>query len=220
MRVAVGNTKGGVGKSTTAVQKAIAQARKGRKVLLINADRQESALDSITAREVAGVLPAVTCIKCEEGADLERLLKEQSALFDDVIVDVGGRDSSAFRAALVHCDVLYVPTQPRAYDVWAMNDLAALLDQAALARKALGFAPLRALAGLTLADHGSLAADNRDAKKEVKKLPQVEFIDAPLRRRKAFWNASAQGLSVSELKPIDDKAVAELKHLMSIVFNS
>ncbi|MOA00995.1 hypothetical protein D3C78_1203780 [compost metagenome] len=101
-----------------------------------------------------------------------------------------------------------------------MNDLAALLDQAALARKALGFAPLRALAGLTLADHGSLAADNRDAKKEVKKLPQVEFIDAPLRRRKAFWNASAQGLSVSELKPIDDKAVAELKHLMSIVFNS
>lgn len=220
MRVAVGHTKGGVGKSTTAVQKAIAQAGKGRRVLLINGDRQESALDSITAREAAGVLPAVTCIKCTEGADLEKLLLEQGGNFDDVIVDVGGRDSSSFRAALVHCDVLYVPTQPRAFDVWSLSDLAELLDQAAVARDALGVVPLRVLAGLTLADHGSLAADNRDAQNALKALPQVEFINAPLRRRKAFWYSAAQGLGVSEMKPVDDKAVAELKHLTSIVFAS
>lgn len=220
MRVAVGHTKGGVGKSITAVQKAIAQALKGRKVLLINGDRQESALDSIIAREVAGLLPAVTCIKCTEGEDLEKLLAEQGALFDDIVIDVGGRDSSAFRAALVHFDVLFVPTQPRAYDVWALNDLALLLDQTAATRSQHGLPPLRVFAGLTIADHGSLAADNQDAQKALAAMPQVEFIDAPLRRRKAFWSSAAQGLGVSELKPVDKKAVAELKRLTSIVFAS
>lgn len=220
MRVAVGHTKGGVGKSTTAVQVAIERAHQGRRVLLINADRQESALDAMTAREASGALPAVACVKCSDGHALEQVLQQQATAFDDVVIDAGGRDSSAFRAALVLCDLLYVPTQPRAFDVWSLSDLAELLDQAAQARQAEGRAPLRVIAGLTLADPGPLAADNRDAQEALQALPQVQFVDAPLRRRKAFWSASAQGLSVGEARPRDDKATAELKRLVGIVFNS
>ncbi|RZT91079.1 CobQ/CobB/MinD/ParA family nucleotide binding protein, partial [Advenella incenata] len=40
MIVAIANTKGGVGKTTLAVQIAIARARAGRDVWLIDGDRQ------------------------------------------------------------------------------------------------------------------------------------------------------------------------------------
>jgi chromosome partitioning protein len=218
MIVAVGNTKGGVGKSTAAVQIAIALARKTRRVLIINGDRQKSSLYAIAARQASG-RHDVSCILCAEGDDLEQLLNEKAGDFDDVVIDVGGRDSSAFRAALVHAELLYVPTQPRAFEDWALEDLTVLLDQATAARESLQLTPLRVLAGLTLADHGALAADNMDAQRSLKGMPQVQFINAPLRRRKAFWYSAAQGLGVAELKPVDHKAVSELNHLMSTLFD-
>ena len=51
-------------------------------------------------------------------------VQQQSSKFDDVIIDAGGRDSTALRAALVLSDVLLVPFQPRSYDVWALEDIA------------------------------------------------------------------------------------------------
>jgi chromosome partitioning protein len=219
MIVAVGNTKGGVGKSTAAVQIAIALARKNRRVLIINGDRQKSSLYAIAARKAAGVLPEVWCILSPEGDDLEQLLNEQKHQFDDVVLDVGGRDTSAFRAALIASELLYVPTQPRAFEDWSLEDLTALLDQATETRQTHQLPPLRVMAGLNLADYGDLAADNEDAKKSLMALPQVQFIDAPLRRRKAFWYSAARGLCVAESKPVDHKAVDELNTLMSMLFD-
>jgi chromosome partitioning protein len=43
MIVTVGNTKGGVGKTTLAVQLALARTLAGRDVLLVDGDRQGSA---------------------------------------------------------------------------------------------------------------------------------------------------------------------------------
>jgi chromosome partitioning protein len=43
MIVTVGNTKGGVGKTTLAFQLALARALSGRDVLLVDGDRQGSA---------------------------------------------------------------------------------------------------------------------------------------------------------------------------------
>lgn len=42
-----------------------------------------------------------------------------------------GVDSTVIRAALVLSDVLLVPFQPRSYDVWALNDIAALVGRGA-----------------------------------------------------------------------------------------
>lgn len=61
-------------------------------------------------------------------ADTSRPSAATSIKFDDIIIDAGGRDSTALRAALVLSDVLLVPFQPRSYDVWALNDIAALID--------------------------------------------------------------------------------------------
>ena len=78
-----------------------------------------------------------------------------------------------------------------------------------------GSLPAAALNG---ADSGDKSSDNRDAAEALVDLPQFEFIDAPIRRRKSFANAAGQGLSIFELKPSDKKASDELEKLISIVF--
>lgn len=130
MIVTVGNTKGGVGKTTLAVNLAIARALQGRDVWLVDGDRQGTAQMAISIRAEAGIQPGIACATYLDGPTLRAQVKQQAAKFDDIIIDAGGRDSSALRAALVLSDVLLVPFQPRSYDVWALNHIAVLVDEA------------------------------------------------------------------------------------------
>ena len=71
MILTVGNTKGGVGKTTLAVQIAISRARAGRDVWLIDGDRQATAVAAVaTARMPDGsqgllVRNTLTALPCE-----------------------------------------------------------------------------------------------------------------------------------------------------------
>ena len=69
---------------------------------------------------------------------------------------------------------------------------------------------------LNAADPG----DNRipEATAALADFPQLTLLDAPIRRRKAFANATGQGVSVDELVPLDAKASAELAALVSKAF--
>jgi len=158
MIVTVGNTKGGVGKTTLAVNLAIARALAGRDVWLIDADRQGTAQTAISIRADAGHAPGIACASYPEGPTLRSQVMQQRDKFQDIIIDVGGRDSSALRAALVLSDVVLVPFQPRSYDVWALNDIAELIDEARSVRDGL-----RAVAVLNCADPGEASMDNAEA---------------------------------------------------------
>jgi chromosome partitioning protein len=48
----------------------------------------------------------------------------------------------------------------------------------------------------------------------------LRFIDTPLGARKAFSNAAAQGLAVTEVTPPDRKASAEIVTLFRYIFTS
>lgn len=213
MIITVGNTKGGVGKTTLAVNLAIARALAGRDVWLIDGDRQGTAQTAIGIRAESGQQPGIACATYCEGPILRAQVQQQAAKFDDVIIDAGGRDSTALRAALVLSDVLLVPFQPRSYDVWALNDIAALVDEARSVRDGL-----RAIAVLNCADPGETSTDNTEAAAAVADVPQFEYLPTPIRRRKSFANAAGAGLSVLELKPTDKKAVEELNALINALF--
>jgi|SRR5690625_2141769 len=213
MIVTVGNTKGGVGKTTLAVNLAIARALAGRDVWLIDADRQGTAQTAISIRADAGHAPGIACASYPEGPTLRAQVMQQRDKFQDIIIDVGGRDSSALRAALVLSDVVLVPFQPRSYDVWALIDIAEPIDEARSVRDGL-----RAVAVLNCADPGEASTDNAEAAAAVADVPQFEYLQTPIRRRKAFANAAGAGMSVLELKPQDKKAIAELNALISELF--
>ena len=214
MILTVGNTKGGVGKTTLAVQIAISRALAGRDVWLVDGDRQATAVAAIATRADAGRQPGIACAQYPDGPTLRGQVQQQREKWDDVIIDAGGRDSTALRAALILSDVLIVPFAPRSYDVWALDDMAALVDEARSVRDGL-----RAFAVLNLADPGESSADNAEAATAVADVPQFTYLPTPIRRRKAFSNAGGSGMSVAELSPRDPKACAELDTLVSSLFN-
>ena len=213
MIVTVGNTKGGVGKTTVALNLAVAQARAGRDVWFIDGDRQGTAQAAIALRAEAELAPAIACATYPDGSTLRSQVLHQTGKFADIIIDAGGRDSGALRAALMLSDVLLVPFHPRTYDVWALDDMAALVEEACAVRDGL-----RVKAVLNCADPGNRSKDNIEAAAAVGKLERFEYLPTPLRRRKAFANAAGAGLSVLELRPPDRKAIAEMNALVKILF--
>jgi chromosome partitioning protein len=111
MRVALLNTKGGVGKSTTAVYLATGLAARGR-TLLVDADLQQTVL---RWSELAGDgFPPTVGLPVR---DLHRRLAEVAAGYDHVVIDTPpgnpGISASAARAA----DVVVIPTSPTLVDI-------------------------------------------------------------------------------------------------------
>src|SRR5215472_13059951 len=89
--VTVGNTKGGVGKTTLGFQLALARRLAGLDVLLVDADRQGSAQIAVAIRAEAGREPPLSCVQYAEGKLLRAQVGPLAAKHDDTIIDAGGR---------------------------------------------------------------------------------------------------------------------------------
>jgi chromosome partitioning protein len=209
--ITVGSTKGGVGKTTLALNIAIARAMQGRDVWLIDADRQGTASTALAIRGEANRLPAIATAHYPDGGALRTQVQHQRAKFQDIVIDAGGRDSTALRAALVLSDLVLVPFQPRSIDVWAVADIAALIDEARSMRDGL-----EAMAVLNMAD--ITGSDNRDAAEALTDYPALKYLNTPIRRRKSIANAAGNGMSVLEYMPRDDKAISELNELLKAIY--
>jgi chromosome partitioning protein len=106
--------KGGSGKSTTAASIAVAAIESGRRVFVLELDRQGTLSDWIDSRQV------------ETGPDFERvdaavLDKAISTLadsgYDLVVIDTPGIDSPAANAAMRVADLCLIPCRPTATDL-------------------------------------------------------------------------------------------------------
>ena len=209
--ITVGSTKGGVGKTTLALNIAIARALAGRDVWLIDADRQGTASTALAIRGEAGKQPTIATAHYTDGGQLRSQVLHQRGKFQDIVIDAGGRDSTALRAALVLSDLVLVPFQPRSIDVWAVADIAALIEEARAMRDGL-----QALAILNMAD--TAGSDNEDAAAALADYPAITYLNTPIRRRKSIANAAGNGMSVLEQTPRDDKAIAELNALLKAIY--
>jgi chromosome partitioning protein len=211
MKIVLAQTKGGVGKTTLAVNLAVARSQAGRDLLLVDADEQGTASDFTALRTEQLGSPGYTAIQLSGSAVRTQVLQLDSK-YQDIIIDAGGRDTSGLRAALTVADVAVVPFQPRSFDIWTLDKVADLITEAR------GYNPnLRAVAVLNFAD--PQGPDNAAAAAALEGAPGIEFLNTPIGRRKAFPNAAAEGRSVGELKRLDPKASAELTALMSALFD-
>ena len=62
--------------------------------------------------------------------------------------------------------------------------------------------------------HLAATAHSVEAAEALADFPHLTLLDAPIRRCKAFANATGQGMSVDELVPTDAKASADLASIM------
>jgi chromosome partitioning protein len=212
MIVVVGGIKGGSGKTTVATNLCIMRAIAGCDVLLIDADDQETASDFTTLRnERTDGHAGYTSIKLT-GASVRTQTQRLAEKYQDIIIDTGGRDTTSQRAALSVADLLLVPFVPRSFDVWTLEKVGQLVAEMQPANP-----KLKAYTFLNRAD--PRGQDNDEAADVLRDTDALSFFDVALGTRKAFSNAAAQGLAVTELKSPDPKASDEIQMLYRYVFD-
>lgn len=127
--IAVTNQKGGIGKTTTAISVAGEWFRRGRKVLVVDADPQGSArrwASEADERELEH--PHV--IGLESGSSIARQVPEMAEQYDHVVIDTPPRLAQATKGALVIADLAIVPVGPGGLDTWALEETLETLEEA------------------------------------------------------------------------------------------
>lgn len=212
MIVVVGNIKGGVGKTTLAVNIAIARAIDKRKVLLVDGDEQGTAAIFNRIRNLDDTLNDTKYVFSQlHGSDVRTEVFKQKAMYDDIIIDVGGRDTLSLRAALTIADKIIIPVLPRSFDIWSIAEIAKLIEEASIVNE-----NLKAYCVLNSADHQG--RDNDDTEEYLMDFKQIKLTSVRIGRRKAFPNAASSGRSVLEYQNKDEKAIKELNDLISAIY--
>ncbi len=183
------NQKGGVGKTTLAVNLAAALTLRGGRVLLIDADPQGSALDWAAAREGDPLFAVV-------GLPRPTVHKEIAVVaqgYDHVVIDGPPRVTDLARSAIMASDLVMIPVQPSPYDIWAADEVVKLIAEARVYKEKLKsvFAVNRKIANTAI---------GRDVG-EALAAYQVPVLKATITQRVVFAEAVAQGKSIFEIDP-------------------
>jgi chromosome partitioning protein len=202
----IGGIKGGSGKTTLAVSLAVLLANQGKRVLLVDADKQATATDFAQWRTETLGDTGYTSIQLSEMRVRNEVLKLKPN-YDDIIIDAGGRDTASQRAALAVADVFITPFAPKSFDIWTLEQVVQLVQEMQTANT-----ELRPYAFLNRVDYNE--NDIAEARSHIEESGVLKVLVNTLHERKTFVNAAASGLAVTEFKPRNAKAVEELEALV------
>lgn len=130
--IAIVNQKGGVGKTSLAMNLASFLGNTGRRTLVLDADPQRSATRWAAARNSSGGIE-VRLLDAERdielvSQDLERIATETDTELAVLDCPPGLRDAA--EAALLLSDVTLIPVTPSPLDIWAAESAVALARDA------------------------------------------------------------------------------------------
>lgn len=182
------NQKGGVGKTTLSVGLAAELARRGNRVLLIDADPQGSALDWAAAREGEPLFPVVGLPR----PTVHKEVRQIGQGYDYVIIDGPPRVTDLARSAILASDAVLVPVQPSPYDLWAANEIVELTEEASIYKENLktAFVINRKIANTAIGRDATEALSNYS----------IPAFSSTITQRVVFAEAVTKGLAVHEVE--------------------
>lgn len=184
--ILVANPKGGCGKTTLAVNLAGMLARRGRKTLLWDLDRQRSSFEWLALRSED--LPEVS--RLDAGHDDRRLPRGDSWLVMDTPAGLHGKNLAH---AIKPSHKVLVPIQPSLFDMAAAQDFLGVLAEEKAVRKHKTFI---GIVGMRV-DARTRAALTLETFLRQFDLPVITF----LRDTVLYANAALSGKSIFDLPP-------------------
>lgn len=206
--IAVLSLKGGVGKTTLATNLAAAAHLRGKSTILVDLDKQGSALDWGSARRETSKLAGIAVSKHDRNFSRARLL-ELATGRDVAVLDGPPRLGDQSSAAAVAADVVVVPVTPGPFDLWATDETLEELSRADVIREQLGRGPVRRVFVVNrCAPRTVLARSARDAMAE-----RGQVAETLIQQRVAYPEAAAIGEAVMSLAP-KSAAATEIDRLL------
>lgn len=190
--IALLNQKGGAGKTTLATHLAGEFALQGWEVTLLDADPQGSALDWAHRRMQSGEKRLYGVFGLARDS-LHQEAPEVALQADLVIVDGPPRVAAIARSALLAADLVLIPVQPSAYDIWASQEMVQLVTEARVFRPQLraAFVINRRVVGTVI---------GREVRTALADQP-FDALSGDVSQRIAFADSVAAGKLACEVAP-------------------
>jgi chromosome partitioning protein len=210
--IAVVNQKGGSGKTTISMQLAGAIARRGNKVLVVDADPQGTATRWAASAEDNTPFPAPVVGLSAASAKVHREVKKFVEDYDCIIIDCPpAADSPVPQSALLIAELALVPIIPSPLDMWAAVGIRQVIVNVNDINESLQ-------ARLVL---NQCQPNTTLTQETLEVLPQfgIELTKAQIRHRQVYRQSAVFGQTVHNFGNKASAAIEEIEDLTSEIFH-
>ncbi len=211
MIILIGNQKGGVGKSTVACNISGMLVKRGKDVVLVEADTQQSATEWVAIRKEehpgAAKIHAV-----QKLGDVSDTLVNLNDHYEYVIVDSAGRDSTELASAMLVCHTIVIPFRPSNPDLTRLEHM----DKMTKAIKRIN-QNMRVVSFINSAPTNTQGIDTEAARTTIAQYPGIDLLETTVHDRRIYRDAMSEGLTVEEMQDSSPSALLAKDEMISLL---